>query len=320
MALPANPASPSSPFQSPSDWFSEHAQRNHRNTPHGHKRRADEQDEGEYTPSNDFKRLRISPRTLERSNRAHINRNDTPLPTRSIPSTYHPPAVSPDHDLDLVDQPTEPYHDARSHHQEHPRYTSHHLAPSPPTIDTPPPQLPPHTTSDLMPLDDNPHRIFISDLDAAIAEIEAEERAAAEKQQEAAFFLPDEVDKEISGVPQHVLQQQHASNRAGPDAAGPNSSQALVLYRDPLSISVPEEEDAVRKAVREARERMRRDSASSEGAQRREALIDAPHRMEDSDFGYPLGRQHASWDVADIPQLNRPGYEPDVDAMDMDIE
>lgn len=144
-----------------------------------------------------------------------------------------------------------------------------------------------------MPVDDNPHRIFISDLDAAIAEIEAEERAAKEKQQEHAFFLPDDVEKEMSSVPEHVLKTTATS------AFEPAPSQALVLYKDPLSISIPEEDDAVRKAVHEARQRIReRNSthpAGSETHVRPDPPLEMPAALEHENFGYPLNRQHSEW-------------------------
>ena len=146
-----------------------------------------------------------------------------------------------------------------------------------------------------MPVDDNPHRIFISDLDAAIAEIEAEERAAKEKQQEQAFFLPDDVDKEMSSVPDHVLK----NSANGNGNLGPPSSQALVLYKDPLSLSIPEEDDAVRKAVHEARQRIReRNSAhptESEADVKPQPPIEMPSPLEHENFGYPLNRQHPEW-------------------------
>lgn len=146
-----------------------------------------------------------------------------------------------------------------------------------------------------MPVDDDPHRIFIDDLDAAIAEIEAEERAAKEKQQEQAFFLPDDVEKEMSSVPNHVLKR--SATGSGTIELPP--SQALVLYKDPLSLSIPEEDDAVRKAVHEARQRIRdrnsAHSATSESHIMPDPPIEMPPSLEHENFGYPLNRQHAEW-------------------------
>ena len=98
---------------------------------------------------------------------------------------------------------------------------------------------------------DTPTRVVINDLDAELAEIEAEEERSRQNDQEQAFFLPDDVEKEINSVPQHVLRNGNTTT------ADPPPSQALILYKNPTSISMREEEDAVRKAVREARARLR---------------------------------------------------------------
>ena len=94
-----------------------------------------------------------------------------------------------------------------------------------------------------------PNRVVINDLDAELAEIEAEEEQKRQHDQEQAFFLPDDVEKDMRRVPDQVLRNNNTLD--------PPPSQALILYKDPTSISMPEEEDAVRKAVREARERLR---------------------------------------------------------------
>jgi hypothetical protein len=264
----------------------------------------DEEEERVIPPYNGFKRLRISPRqqVTARNTIHHGNNMD---PHNAVISQnqvngehpeaylarapYHPPSVGADSDQELVDPPTHPDQLHVAHHAPAMPYPCR-LAPEPPICDTPPPQrLPANRHDDYMPLDDNTHRIFISDLDAAIAEIEAEERAAAEKDQEAAFFLPDEVEKEIfSGVPEHVLRQQSPPQLPDPRA----NSQALILYRDPESISVSEEHDAVRKAVHEARQRIR---DRKEPEQKVEDRTLQPSPITPIEFGYPLGRQASDW-------------------------
>jgi hypothetical protein len=96
-------------------------------------------------------------------------------------------------------------------------------------------------------------KVVINDLDAELAEIEASEAAEKARQQEQAFFLPEDYEKEITSVPEHVLRNSSDSQVPKPD------SQALILYKDPISISVPvpEEGDSVRKAIIEARKRIR---------------------------------------------------------------
>lgn len=309
MALPANPTSPSSPFQPPNDWFAEHTQQSHRNTPHGQKRRIDEQDEQAIPPYGGFKRLRISPKQVANTHR----------PTRGTSyHTHRQPTVTNEQDQELLDVDIPPEQLHITHHTSPIQYPCR-LAPETTTVDTPPPQHLPPNTEDFMPLDDNPHRIFIDDLDAAIAEIEAEERAQAEKAQEAAFFLPDEVAKEISGVPQRVLQQQSRSGALPPPSQlDPSAmSQALILYKDPESISISEENDAVRKAVHEARQRLRerKDGKVVEQPPIQPVPVE-PSPVEPVDFGYPLGRQSDAWRHGSASTVNN-DYD-DLDAMEIE--
>ncbi|KPI45164.1 uncharacterized protein AB675_2531 [Cyphellophora attinorum] len=332
MALPADPTSSSAPFQpSSSDWYTEHTQRTHRNTPpRGMKRTADDEEEERVIPPyNGFKRLRISPRqqVTARNTIQHSNNVDphytTVIPQHQVNGVhpeahlgrppYYPPSVGADIDQELVDPPVLTDQLQAARHAPTMPYPCR-LAPEPPICDTPPPQrLPSHHNDDYMPLDDNTHRIFISDLDAAIAEIEAEERAAAEKDQEAAFFLPDEVEKEIfSGVPEHVLRQQSPPQLPDPRA----NSQALILYRDPESISVSEEYDAVRKAVHEARQRIR---DRKEPEQKVEGRTLEPPPITPIDFGYPLGRQASDWRHASASTTDDHVQNDDYDDA-MDIE
>ena len=133
------------------------------------------------------------------------------------------------------------------------------FAHSPPTPHPTP--LPP-TDTDFMTIDDTPNRIIIHDLSSEIAEIEAEEASRAES-----LFLPD-IDKKVSSLPHHLLQSgqnhdrhSHMSYTPRP-AEDPNT--ALILYKDPISISVPEEEDVVRKTIIEARKRAREKTAEEQ--------------------------------------------------------
>ncbi|EXJ74123.1 uncharacterized protein A1O5_02417 [Cladophialophora psammophila CBS 110553] len=133
-----------------------------------------------------------------------------------------------------------------------------------PQIHIKPPTLP---DADFMTVDDTPHRIIIHDLESEIAQIEAEEAA-----HNATIFLPD-IDKRVSSMPQKLLRSQNPDRL--PQSAGlppENLNTALVLYRDPSSISVPEEEDVVRKTIIEARRRAREKTAEEQRErERREA-------------------------------------------------
>jgi hypothetical protein len=88
-----------------------------------------------------------------------------------------------------------------------------------------------------MPVDETPSKVYIHDLAAEIAQIEADEPKD--------MFLLD-IDRKVAALPAKLL------HNSSPD---PNTQ--LVLYREPSSISIPEEEDAVRKAIIEARKRLR---------------------------------------------------------------
>jgi hypothetical protein len=101
-------------------------------------------------------------------------------------------------------------------------------------------------------LDDTKDKIYIHDLASEIAQIEAEEPRG--------IFLPD-IEKKISAIPQRLLQNQ--SN---------NADTQMVLYQVPSSISVPKEQDHVRKAIiaswartreRQAEEVKKKDSGKS---------------------------------------------------------
>lgn len=101
----------------------------------------------------------------------------------------------------------------------------------------------PDDRNDFMPLDETADRVWVHDIDAEVAEIEAEEaRHGGIELSEAA--------KEYSKIPEHLLKQ-------NPQAEDPAANMQVILYQDPISISLPEEEDAVRRTIVEARKRMR---------------------------------------------------------------
>lgn len=102
--------------------------------------------------------------------------------------------------------------------------------------------------SGMMSVDDTTDRVWIHDLDAEIAEIEAEEARAQ------SGIQLTEAGKESSKIPQYLL-----NLNTTPDEG--QSNMQMILYRDPISISVPEEHDAVRKTIVEARRRMREKQA-----------------------------------------------------------
>lgn len=97
----------------------------------------------------------------------------------------------------------------------------------------------PSPSDDAMQVEDTPHRVYIHDLSAELSDIESDE--------DTPIFLPD-IEKHLSKIPKHVL--------VGPDPK-PNENNQVVLYNVPSSLSVPQERDGVRKAIVEARQRIR---------------------------------------------------------------
>lgn len=199
----------------------------------GMKRHAEDDLERQSTISTQFKKLRINnagrpipPQTgLQTALPQHVwygpgnyiqqHNSSSHLPPVAVPTSIQP--------LCAVDAPA---------------------LPQPPTQIHGPPSM---TKEDFMPLDSTPHRLFIPDLDAEIAAIEAAEESSRQASDPSSYYIPDHIDKHLSRIPDHVLRTN----------MNPGPSNQLVLYRDPSSISVPENEDAVRKAIVEARRRAR---------------------------------------------------------------
>lgn len=104
------------------------------------------------------------------------------------------------------------------------------------------PRTPPD--DDDMQIEETPHRVYIHDLAAELSDIESDE--------ENPIFLSD-IEKHLAKIPKHVLM--------GPEPKATKDNQ-LVLYNVPSSLSVPEEKDNVRKAIVEARARLREQQAN----------------------------------------------------------
>ena len=88
-----------------------------------------------------------------------------------------------------------------------------------------------------MQLDDTKDKVYILNLDEQIAEIEDEERMV---------FLPD-IEKKLGKIPHYLLTGD----------LRPTAENQMVVYGVPASLSVPEEQDNVRKAIIESRARAR---------------------------------------------------------------
>ena len=89
-----------------------------------------------------------------------------------------------------------------------------------------------------MQLDDTKDKVYIYNLDDELRGIDTED--------EELVFLPD-IERKINKIPKSVL----TSN------SQPLTNHEMVLYTVPSSLTVPEEQDNVRKAIIESRERAR---------------------------------------------------------------
>lgn len=105
-------------------------------------------------------------------------------------------------------------------------------------------KLPRPQNDDLMQVDSTAHKVYIYDLDAELSDSDS---SADEGK---LVFLPD-IERHLRStrIPPHIL-----ANSEG-ELAGHN--QQLVLYNVPSSLTVPEEQDSVRKAIIETRARTR---------------------------------------------------------------
>ncbi|KAI2468734.1 hypothetical protein F4781DRAFT_253745 [Annulohypoxylon bovei var. microspora] len=94
---------------------------------------------------------------------------------------------------------------------------------------------------DSMQLDDSKHKVYIYNLDDELSESESDGEGRL-------VFLPD-IEKHLmqNRIPPSVL-----ANKDG-EIAG----MQMVLYSEPSSLTVPKEQDSVRKAIIEARQRVR---------------------------------------------------------------
>ncbi|KAI5210451.1 hypothetical protein E4T39_00093 [Aureobasidium subglaciale] len=123
-----------------------------------------------------------------------------------------------------------------------------------------------------MQLDDTKHRVYIHNLDDELADIESDE--------EKLIFLPD-IEKKFNAIPKHILMGEKK-----------DTHQELVLYSLPPSLSVPIEQDNVRKAILEARQRAKEkaintvalSSGTADGTPPEEQ-IETAHGYDSPDYG-----------------------------------
>ena len=162
-----------------------------------------------------------------------------------------------------------------------------------PVQHTPPARTDGNNESESMQLDDTKDKVYIHNLDDELADIESEE--------EKLVFLPD-IDKKLGmmgKIPKSVLLGE----------GHPSTGNEMVLYSVPSSLSVPEEQDKVRKAIIESRARAR--EKQLHGA---EAEV-APARHVDG--GERNGKPNGVINMGHVAADQVMGIEEDEDAMDL---
>lgn len=144
---------------------------------------------------------------------------------------------------------------------------------------------------DSMRIDDTKHKVYIYNIDDELS-------SDSEADEGKLVFLPD-IEKHLrqTRIPPHVL--------ASDD--GQLAGMQLVVYSDPKSLTVPEDEDGVRKAVIEARHRLR-------NKQRREGQRDAVGATTGAAMGATIARNlvHEEAGRSEVAAIDED------DAMDMD--
>ncbi|KEY66518.1 hypothetical protein S7711_04844 [Stachybotrys chartarum IBT 7711] len=135
---------------------------------------------------------------------------------------------------------------------------------------------------DTMQLDESKHKVYIYNIDDELS-------SDSEGDEAKLVFLPD-IEKHLkeSRIPRHILANQD----------GELAGMQVVLYSDPTSLSVPVEQDSVRKAIIESRRRLReKQKLDREGTPQDDLL--PPHHYQPDSCAHAIPAQ-------------------DADAMDMD--
>ncbi|KAL8835951.1 MAG: hypothetical protein Q9170_003108 [Blastenia crenularia] len=143
-----------------------------------------------------------------------------------------------------------------------------------------------NATNDSMEMDDTKDRVYIHDLAAELSGVESDE--------ETPLFLPD-IEKKLSKIPRSVLTGRNP----------PLTNTQMVLYNVPSSLSVPKEQDSVRRAILDSRARAREKQAEK---QKKVQANDLPNGYLEN----RIGHDGAKNDIAneEVPDLNE-------DAMDI---
>ena len=138
-----------------------------------------------------------------------------------------------------------------------------------------------------MHVDGSRDKVYIHDLDEEIADAESDE--------ERLTFLPD-IEKKLARLPKSVLTTQNP----------PHTGNEVVLYSVPESLSIPKEQDNVRKAIIESRHRAQAKQALEAEAEMVQTFKHPESHLTSLPSLNSSSDMHATADMAE-----------DVDAMDI---
>ncbi|KAF6841901.1 hypothetical protein CMUS01_03388 [Colletotrichum musicola] len=158
-------------------------------------------------------------------------------------------------------------------------------------------------SDEVMQLDEDKYKVYIYDIDDELSSSESEADEGK------LVFLPD-IEKHLRAtrIPLSILANDE----------GQLAGMQMVLYNEPTSLTVPQEQDSVRKAIVESRARMReRQRLEREG---RGAPVQNPppfNPQQHIPSAIPMSPELAVGHTTLAPPVSAPvGYDPD--AMDMD--
>ncbi|KAK1757392.1 hypothetical protein QBC47DRAFT_155400 [Echria macrotheca] len=160
----------------------------------------------------------------------------------------------------------------------------------------------------LMDLDNSKYKVYIRNLDDELSSSDSESET------DRLIFLPD-IEKHLRSnrIPPAVL-------AAKPDAADVLGKQ-LVLYQVPSSLTVPEEQDSVRKAILEARQRLREKHMLLQQTQNQNQQV--PPALPSSSLGATTTipeQQNSMLSYGPVSQGGGGGYDPDSDPDAMELD
>ncbi|KAF2155793.1 hypothetical protein K461DRAFT_274825 [Myriangium duriaei CBS 260.36] len=146
--------------------------------------------------------------------------------------------------------------------------------------------------SDGMAIDDTPHRVYVHDLDAELAAIEAEEERDRANH---LIFIPD-IEQALAVVPKYMLR----------DHTRDNQGKELVLYGTSEGSTESDEQDVVRRAIMDTKRRAREQWSRQREEAGHDYAVETAHGFGVGDY------------VEEEPHSQGALAEVDEDAMDIE--